>query len=820
MTASISKLTDSSAAYHCRGRETAYSLLDEMPTSFWFGRGADEIGLSGSVGEKEFRHLLQGFSPDGEKKLVQNAGDDDRQRGTEITLSVPGTLAALFAASGIIGKTQIARIIVEAAKDTITAVESELSYSRRGSKGELVEAVDGLIVACFLDLDSRNHQSMPHVHCCVINAALRNDGTHGTLESKPLYVAQKLIGHMFHEILGHLLEQELGLHLRRSNASFEVDGVPASVFPTLVGSRRQEILAALSPDETSNAKAAERAARMTRSQKKRVPHQELFKCWEELRLTVGFTETEAERLFHRQTQEEKQALSSDTNELKHEAYKRIIVTAQETVSADREVEPNRETNGDKQEQKTAINDRDSKSASRHGVPKDVADHVLCRSKWKFLSAEQRDAVQKLTVGGESIMILEALTGTGKDQVISAASEIWKKSGHSVLVTAPDSRSSQAMTANTGLDAKPLGRVLANLETTRFKNLFHHLRQLARAAIAKPTWGLQRTKLGPTSILVVDEASLVSQSRLDKVISECEARQAKLILVSDPTLRRAAGKKTDFQEMVWEGARKATLSRIQRQKNPLERQALEEIRLDGLKETLGKLFQAGRITSSSDPQRDALSAWMVYGIRSPKEHVLVADTREAARELNRRAQATRRASGVCSFPFLWVDPSNPWQRSNRMSARIGRMLSDNLGMTRFRPASQLRIYQGDRIVCTADYPLKGMRAGMTGTVKRIKLGRHPKITVKFDDGSKVTVYRSTYRSFQLAYAFAAEDLRGRTVAHAYVPLTHENPLVTYFQISRGSEANHVFASPKVLGEEPKREQAHNSEEHSRNQAQRR
>lgn len=239
MSAIVGKLSSNSALYHCKDREQKYDMLDEMPTSFWFGKGAESLGLKGSVDRKTFRKLLWGYSPDGTGKLVQNAGLTARQEGSEFVFSVPSTLAALFAASNDNRKAEILKLIVKCASQSLSYVEALFSFTRRGSAGRDIERIKGLVVAAFVDIDNRNNQSMPHVHCCILNSAERLDGTWGAIINKPFYLVQAHLGRVFHALLAEDLSKELRLKVVRNDGSFEIDGVPSNVTPLLVGSRKK-----------------------------------------------------------------------------------------------------------------------------------------------------------------------------------------------------------------------------------------------------------------------------------------------------------------------------------------------------------------------------------------------------------------------------------------------------------------------------------------------------------------------------------------------------------------------------------------------------
>src|SRR5260370_17452743 len=59
----------------------------------WFGRGAEELGLSGDVASADFRPVLRGLHPASGEVLVHMAnGYHDRRAGWEPTFTPPNSL--------------------------------------------------------------------------------------------------------------------------------------------------------------------------------------------------------------------------------------------------------------------------------------------------------------------------------------------------------------------------------------------------------------------------------------------------------------------------------------------------------------------------------------------------------------------------------------------------------------------------------------------------------------------------------------------------------------------------------------------------------
>ena len=72
---SPSKTADSGSSYF--EKDSYYASGDT--TSHWYGKGAQDLGLSGPVKKDEFDIVINGFNLD-KKALVRNSGADDKKK--------------------------------------------------------------------------------------------------------------------------------------------------------------------------------------------------------------------------------------------------------------------------------------------------------------------------------------------------------------------------------------------------------------------------------------------------------------------------------------------------------------------------------------------------------------------------------------------------------------------------------------------------------------------------------------------------------------------------------------------------------------------
>ena len=149
-------------------------------------------------------------------------------------------------------------------------------------------------------------------------------------------------------------------------------------------------------------------------------------------------------------------------------------------------------------------------------------------KEKALSKEQVEALRKLT-SVQGLVLVDGYAGTGKSSVLKEAMACWR--GYDVIGTAISGKAAEGLEKATGIKSYTLAKLIGapefdfrgDLEKGPFDTLKHHLWMLGRAAQKKPTWkAAPRIRLGPRSIVVLDEAGMVSTPELLKLAAACRA----------------------------------------------------------------------------------------------------------------------------------------------------------------------------------------------------------------------------------------------------------------------------------------------------------
>lgn len=244
-----------------------------------------------------------------------------------------------------------------------------------------------------------------------------------------------------------------------------------------------------------------------------------------------------------------------------------------------------------------------------------------------LSVEQRAAVKRLTCEGNAVEALVGPAGAGKTTLMRAAKAVWDSQGLVVEGASTAAVAAAGLRAETGMPAATIAALLQRL-------------------------GPQGTGALGMDVLVVDEAAMVDDRALAKILGAAHTQDVKVVMIGDHLQLRAVGVGGGFKAVHTE-VNGVTLSENYRQKDAAERAALETWRAGGRSSALAAWAEAGRVHAPATPaaaKREAAAAYLdlTAGIVDPHERVrsvlLMAATNADVDDLNARVRAQLRADG--------------------------------------------------------------------------------------------------------------------------------------------------------------------------------
>jgi conjugative relaxase-like TrwC/TraI family protein len=805
----VEALTTGKGDYYLAMAREDYYLKGGEPRGRWLGEGAEALGLTGLVEERELKALLEGFSPDGEG-LIQNAGDPKHQAGWDLTFSCPKSVSTLWSQAEEDVRKTIQDAQAEAVKAAIEYLQDSAAFTRRGKGGHTLERVK-LLVSSFEHGTSRADDPQLHTHCLIMNVGVGTDGKTRTILSKPFYTHKMAAGAVYRAELANQLERRLGVELEREPGSFAfvVKGVPESLSAEF-SKRRAQVEMALLESGASGARAAAHFALTTRPAKGHRPRSELISTWHESGLSHGFTSESVNSLLMKQVPRYdlaervnaciQAAVKAITRHQSHFAEREIVrhasVEAQlmgisaaflrdvikQRLASLKEFVSLGQVNGEIHYttpemlalEKTML---DQVEGLKSLPSRPIAEKTVC-SVERALSDEQKKALRHLTQSSGQIQIVSGMAGTGKTSMLRATREAFEREGFEVLGACLSGKAAQGLEEEAGIKSSTLAKLLGipefgyrgDLEKGFADTLKHHTRQLGRAALGMKTWKEQRIRLTSKSILIIDEAGMVGTRQMQQLAEKALAAGARLILVGDERQLQAVECGGPFASI---GTRvgRVTLTDIKRQREAWAREAVKKFAFGAGGEALREYARRGFVSvadSGQEARQALMRAWKRKGEAKPKDNLILASTNAETATLNRMAQTQRMLAGRLGVHAIAVAGSD--------------------------------FYCGDRVLFTRNSKRYGVQNGSLGTVVGLDEWDRT-LTVKLDKGKRVFIPTKEYEHVKLGYAVTTHKSQGATTENAFVLLggpTQDREL-SYVQASRARGTTRFFLNRLDAGE---------------------
>ena len=228
---------------------TEYYTAGEEPDGVWFNPSG-LLGLSDTdkIDSKHFHRLYNGFHPETGDKLTKNAGSEKRSPGLDITFSADKSVSALWAIADDRLRTKLEKAHNDAARMALQEIFiKECSYTRTrvgGREGEIKVLPAHMLGTMFQHGSSRAGDPQLHTHCVIFNAVqTETDGKWRALHQKPLYRWIKAAGACYRSYLASNLD-ELEIAVERygkDNAYVRIKNIPEEL-EKLWSKRRSQIV--------------------------------------------------------------------------------------------------------------------------------------------------------------------------------------------------------------------------------------------------------------------------------------------------------------------------------------------------------------------------------------------------------------------------------------------------------------------------------------------------------------------------------------------------------------------------------------------------
>ena len=747
-----------------------------------------------------------GWSPENSSLSSSNAASRPAVRvAYDLTLTTEKSLGVL----ALLGDASMRNAVlgsIEAGNDWAIGWLEDRAVGR--VDGEPV-AAEGLAVASFRHLTSRALDPFPHHHNVVINTARMPDGTHRGLWSRPLYANAHAASALATAEMRHQLTAAVGVRWRPSRkGGWEIEGI-SNVVVREFSNRRNEIDEALQELEAEIGRGAhpnevEHIVLRTRPTKNHTPAHDLVASWRERAARHGLT-TEALAAV---TGRDRADQAIDTEALFQSLAGPDGICAAASVFTRSEAlaamanHPVPATDGSGAEPLLCgagrlIELTDEFLASRHVVPLTEADEPLFttvemlaaqdRVATRFtmglhrgahlvpdehidaalashpqLTAEQRCLVTAWCQSGHRFQAAIGRAGAGKTTTVAACADAWTAAGYRVVGAAVKGEATRTLAAATGIECETVAWYLAHTDP-------------------------QSLPLDVQTILVVDEASTLSDRDLDTLMGMAAATGAGVRLVGDPAQHGAIAAGGMFRVLCERHPQDTPeLTTTHRLKNPHDRAAAQALREGRIDEAFDELASAGHLHVVGDDltmYRDVLSRWW-DAHREGLDHPMVDRRNSTRRQLNRLAHLLRQVNGELGDTEVRASGDRAFAAGDRITARA--------------PKRDLHV-EGDRHAY--------VRNGALGTVVAVYQDRRHNerdtLAVAFDGIGRIEIPRSFFDLHRTpagrpevgidhAYALTSYAVQGSTrdISTSRVDATATRS-ETYVDITRGRQENHLY-----------------------------
>jgi conjugative relaxase-like TrwC/TraI family protein len=793
----------------------------EAPGEWADTKAARALNLLGDVRKSVFERLCDGFAPDG-TKLRQNAGKENAQAFTDMTVSDPKGLSIFELLADDATRAVIQQCRDQAIQAMLEMVESR-AVARVGKCGRGGTIDGSIVVAKFRHMTSRALDVQSHTHLVFFSQILSSDGKWRAVDWKrTLYErgVKKMLGAVYRTEMSRLLQSRLGLEITRLMG---VDGKQTSLYdlkemqerfaPLLaeLSKRREQVLERLAAKgEDYSAEQAAKAvlesrpaknghiseqdlrsqtlfaarahgffpeivARMLGAGPAKAPNADriykaiLSDALADLKSTQAhFSRVEIEKAVFDAAVGRGLAVDVIRQKLKatldnpkgpfvglgHDRFGRF--TTAETLKTEAQLFADLDT----------LHKQQKHSCNPTRVQRVVRENPQ-------LTREQVEALQRLT-SSSGLVSVDGYAGTGKSRVLKAALACWK--GYSVIGCAVSGKAAEGLQESSGITSYTLARLIGSkelnfqgdLQKGIVHDLKHHARMLTRAARKRTTWKNDRIRLGPNSIVVVDEAGMVGTEDLRKLAQACAKAKAKLVLVGDADQLGPLSAGAPFRE-VCRRFGVATLTTIVRQTELWHQRAVKLLSKGRSDRALQEFARRGLLDISPNRRRaiDALVADFAAtgGLRDTRDRVALAVRTADVEQINSKIQHARKREGVLGRPTI-VD---------------GRLLFEN-----------------DRVVFRKNCRVLGVKNGTFGVIESLD-ERERVVTVRLDNGRTVRVDLQKYSSVFPGYCSSNFRAQGITQTNVFVFADGLDRQGGYVALSRARATTKIFLSEEAAGE---------------------
>lgn len=624
-----------------------YYMEDQELNGKIQGKLADRLGITGPSTKEAFFNLCENVNPaNGEQLTVRNR--TERTVGYDINFHCPKSVSILHALSKddhlMDAFTQsVQETMREIEADSKTRVRKDQTYDDRQT-GELLWA--DFVHQTARPVDGSAPDPHLHAHCFVFNATWDDQEQkvkacqfRDIKRDMPYYQAR------FHKNLSDRLIG-LGYGIKRTNKSFEIEGVPKRVID-LFSKRTDEIGRIAKEKGITDADELGALGARTRSKKQKgLSMVDLKKEWKRQIIELPSQENgEGEAAVRYAPEKEKLELTVDqcVDHAINHGFERASVLQDRRLLAN----AYRHSIGQQSITLDAVTEcfeRDDRiiHVQEHSQTLCTTKEVLSEEKYMVrlaregqgklrplyltspkltLDGQQAEAVSHVLTTPHLVSIIRGAAGTGKTTLMKEAIRHMEIAGKKVTVVAPTSQASRGVLKIEGFDdAETVAKLLID------KNMQKKLEN---------------------QVLWVDEAGLLGTKDMTALLALATKHNARIILGGDTRQHSSVIRGDALRILNTVGdIKSAEVSKIYRQRNTFYKAAVEDLSRGDVKGAFEKLDTLGAI-KEIDPLKPnkALVDDYVEAVKAGKSTLVVSPTHQQADDVTDAIRKQLKASNI-------------------------------------------------------------------------------------------------------------------------------------------------------------------------------
>ena len=699
------------------------------PPGRWHGAGAEKLGLAGNISKADLEAILSGTHPKTGEQLiapqkdrVTNGRDLKAIAARDLTFSAPKSVSAVWAAGNDAqraGVTEAHNRAVTAALDYLRENGMRYPTGHAGGGGFLK---GDAVVALFEHSTSRANDPQLHTHALVF-FGVREDGQIKRIDFDMSQI--HAAGAVYRSALAAELQRQ-GFEIERADPKegfFRIAGVPSELERDW-SKRRAQVEAALREAGRTDAVTSSKAAAATRADKENPNRQMNFGRWTEEAKAHGFGPEAIENLRGRvgsaagmepgKTDEELIAEAMDKSVVMSEAKLARVVYADSVGRYGPEaaearlaglraslVTLERKKNGRTETRLTtqAVLDREARIAvsaqalagSRaHAIRPEAVERAIAavnvglakKVPGGALAPEQVAMIRGAT-DGKGLILVQGHAGTGKTFTLKPVVDLYQDRGYRVVGTSTTANAAKLLGREAGIESSTIAMLKIRLDRGEFA-------------------------LDDRTVVIVDEAGMVSSSDMDFVLGEARAAGAKVILVGDSKQIDPVDAGRPFEDLQ-DSHPVLELKAIQRQKDERDREVSSYLRNGDAERVVPLLKERGQwhVESSIRAAREAIAH--AYADRRAAGHdvLIVAAENSDVKALNNAARSALREFEAIKGLDVEIETVN----------------------------GNLALAVGDRVLFRHN-DLHGGTETTNGTLGEVKWIDRKKLVVSLEDGKRI------------------------------------------------------------------------------------